>query len=96
MWRDGGAAISPCIPANQRFDRAAEGVVLRDEGAEEVEEWYFEKLTDSRIRNGRLEYKVKWPHPHRATWEPMENVAGADGDIRDFHLAHPDKPGPEI
>ena len=53
---------------NQRFDQASQGIVLRDAGeAGDDAEWFFEKIMDSRIHRGQLQYRVKWPHPWRPT-----------------------------
>ncbi|KAK4170630.1 hypothetical protein QBC36DRAFT_201019 [Triangularia setosa] len=84
--------------ANEEFDRRAAGVAVMDRGGntteEEGEEWFFEKILNSRLAQGALEYRVKWPHPHRPTWEPAANLNGCNSDIEEFHKANPSKPGP--
>lgn len=86
---------------NEEWDRRAEGIAAsaeshdtaQDEGNGE-DEYYFEKILNSRMGSKGLEYRIKWPAPHRAGWEPAENLRGCDGDIADFHRANPRKPGP--
>ncbi len=79
---------------NEEYDRRAAGVEVTMQEDGEQEEWYFERILNSRLTAEGLEYKVKWPAPHRATWEPAANLQGCDSDIGDFHKANPDKPGP--
>jgi hypothetical protein len=82
--------------ANEEYDRRNAGVVLTDHPDQNPEtEWYFDAITNSRLTpDGDLEYRVKWPAPHAATWEPARNVEGADDKIYEFHKKNPSKPGP--
>jgi hypothetical protein len=81
--------------ANEEYDRRNAGVVLTDHPDQNPEtEWYFDAITNSRLTpDGDLEYRVKWPAPHAATWEPARNVEGADDKIYEFHKKNPSKPG---
>ncbi|KAK9416117.1 putative Reverse transcriptase [Seiridium unicorne] len=81
---------------NEAFDKRAEGVEVTNEGPQEPgeEEWHFEKILNSRQGSNGLEYRIKWPYPHKPTWEPAEYLEGCDDAIRDFHRASPTKLGP--
>jgi len=83
---------------NAEADKRAEGIVLTNSGESEEDEegemWYFDKILNSRKVRGTLQYRIKWPHPHKPTWEPAENLKGCDEEIQKFHDANPKKPGP--
>lgn len=67
-------------------------VVVGDRRYYEVED-----ILDSRIRYGKLEYKVHWTGwpRHAATFQTMEDpVAGVRRMIERFHANYPEKPGP--
>jgi hypothetical protein len=76
---------------NSEYDRQADGAILTEN---DEEEWFFETILNSRLGRHGLEYKIKWPAPHRPTWEPAENIKGCDSDIAVFHANNPGKPGP--
>jgi transposase InsO family protein len=58
-------------------------------------EWEVESLLAVRLHYGKLKYKVKW---EGADEDPAEYPAGnfkySPHKLRDFHLAHPELPGP--
>lgn len=84
--------------ANEEFDAKAEGAIVtnleRAEGDPEEVEWVFEKILNSRVKNGALEYRIKWGKPWAPSWQPAADVEGYDSDITDFHTKFPNKPGP--
>jgi len=60
------------------------------------EEFVVESILDSRLFKGKLQYFVHWkdyPVSDR-TWEPAQNVANAPDLVTQFHIHHPQKPGP--
>lgn len=61
---------------------------------EEEEEYEVEKILDSRIRRGKLEYFVKWKGfpTSENSWEPTENTTHASRKIAEFHRTHPGAP----
>ncbi|RYO77870.1 hypothetical protein DL764_010172 [Monosporascus ibericus] len=79
---------------NAEWDTRAEGAIVTSDESQEEIEWHFEKILSSRNTRRGLQYRVKWPHPHRPTWEPAENLKGCDSDIAEFHKSNPSKPGP--
>jgi hypothetical protein len=80
---------------NEEDDRRAAGMVPadrhQDADEEAVKEWYYKKILNSRSTRRGLEYKIKWPAPHRPTWEPAANVN--DPNIQEFYQENPGKPG---
>lgn len=84
--------------ANEEFDAKAEGAIVtnleRAEDDPEEVEWVFEKILNSRVKNGALEYRIKWGKPWAPSWQPAADVEGCDSDITDFHTKFPNKPGP--
>src|SRR6202165_1015720 len=54
---------------NAKADKRAEGIVLTNPGESEEDEegemWYFDKILNSRKVRGTLQYRIKWPHPHK-------------------------------
>ena len=58
------------------------------------EEYEVEKIQDSRIYRGKLQYLVKWKGygPRDMTWEPRENVSNAKELVEEFHRKYPRKP----
>lgn len=70
---------------------------------DEEEEYEIESIVDSRIRLRRkcpLQYCVRWlgyeGHPDEFEWLPATELIHAQELIQEFHLAHPDKPGPDV
>jgi hypothetical protein len=65
--------------------------VLRD-GEVEYE---VERIEDSRIWRGHLQYLVKWKGypPSDNTWEPQTAVRNAPELVNEFHQDHPSAPG---
>ena len=63
-------------------------VVVRDR----VAEYYVEKLLNSRIWRGNLQFLVQWDgYPvEQVTWEPEENVSPID--ICNLYRRHPGAP----
>lgn len=58
------------------------------------EEYHVERLDDSRLRRGKLQYLVKWKgYPEsEKTWEPEENVKNSPLLVEEFHKKHPFAP----
>ncbi|KAG9225531.1 hypothetical protein CCMSSC00406_0003034 [Pleurotus cornucopiae] len=53
-------------------------------------EYEVENILDSRLRQGRLEYLVKWKGytDEHNTWEPKKNLENAPEQTRAFHSRH--------
>ena len=68
-------------------------IELEDEGA--VGEYEVEKILNSRIYRGRLQYEVKWEgwDEGHISWEPAANVGNAKELVAEFHREHPDAVG---
>jgi hypothetical protein len=62
-------------------------VIVNDE-----EEYEVEEIFDSRIRNKKLQYLVKWSGYHEPTWEPADFLTSAPLVVRTFHQKNPNKP----
>ena len=65
---------------------------------EGYEEFEVEKILDSRVYRGWVQYLVKWDgyDESHASWEPVRNVRdNAREAIKEFHDLHPDAPEPE-
>jgi hypothetical protein len=81
---------------NAEADKRARGIVLTcpDDSEEDAEGemWYFEKILNSRMVRSTLQYRMKWPHHHNPTWEPVENLKVCE-EFQEFHDANPKKPG---
>ena len=57
------------------------------------EVWEVEEILESRIRNGKLQYLVKWTGYDRPDWQDANIVNGLQA-IDIFHKRYPDSPGP--
>ena len=57
------------------------------------EEYVVERILDSRVRRGKLQFKVKWKGygTEEDSWEPASDVH-ADALVREFYRAHPGAP----
>jgi hypothetical protein len=59
------------------------------------QEWDVEKLLAVRKKRGKLEYKVKWVSADEdPTYYPASNFKYSPHKLRDFHIEHPELPGP--
>ena len=59
-----------------------------------IQEYEVEKILDSRIFRGRLEYLVRWKGYGAAEdlWVPTQDVSGAKRLVREFHRLNPEAP----
>ena len=69
-----------------------EPVILQGE-----EEWDVRQILDSKFERGKLQYLVEWEgfdddEHERRTWQPAENLDGAQELVTSFHASHPNKP----
>ena len=58
--------------------------------------YVVDKITDMRVKQGAVEYKVKWRGytSRQSTWEPQAHlVEGAQDAVADYRAKHPDKVG---
>jgi hypothetical protein len=55
------------------------------------EEWIVERIVDSKIWYGPVQYRVKWLGYEEPTWEPFRNVQDLE-DRDEFHRRCPNKP----
>jgi hypothetical protein len=59
------------------------------------------RVVDLRLARNekKIEYQVKWVGyegtDEAATWQPAENLEGAQEEVEKFHLANPTKPSPK-
>ncbi|KKA22102.1 Retrovirus polyprotein, partial [Rasamsonia emersonii CBS 393.64] len=61
------------------------------------DEWEVEQILASKLRYGKLYYRVKWiGYDDDPKWYPANFFKNAPLRIRDFHAEHPDAPGPPI
>lgn len=68
--------------------------VYHEELGEYGLEYEVEAIVDSKVKNGKRYYLVKWvgwPESDN-TWEPEINLSNADDLITTFDTAFPDKP----
>jgi len=61
------------------------------------EEYEVERVLDSRIWYGKLQYYVDWKGygPHDRTWEPAEGLENAAERVAEFHRDYPLRPSPK-
>ncbi|MFN7685988.1 MAG: chromo domain-containing protein [Oligoflexia bacterium] len=59
------------------------------------EEFEVEKILDSRMFRGRLQYLVKWKgySVKDNTWQSPDDCSNAPDLVAAFHASHPTKPG---
>ena len=60
------------------------------------EEWEVDRVLDSRIHRGRLEYYVSWKDygPADNGWEPAAHLDNSPEEVAQFHARHPNRPSP--
>ena len=61
------------------------------------DEYELERILDSRVHRGWVQYLVKWKgyDISEATWEPLTHLRDhAQEAIKDFHVEHPEAPQP--
>jgi hypothetical protein len=61
---------------------------------ENEEEYEVEEIFDSRLRNNKLQYVVKWSGYHEPTWEPATFLQTAPLITKAFHQKYPRKQKP--
>lgn len=63
---------------------------------EGYEEYEVEKVLNSRVYRGWVQYLVQWKgySSADATWEPVRNCSNAPEIVKTFHTQHPDAPQP--
>ena len=61
------------------------------------EEWEVEKILDSRIHYGRLQYKAQWKgYPPSRQWWNADGFQNAKTLTEEFHTTYPEKPRQEM
>lgn len=60
-------------------------------------EYYVDKIIDSKFVDNHVVYLIRWKHfgPEEDTWEPLENLGNCLPKVRDFHKKYPRKPKPD-
>ena len=61
-----------------------------------IEEYEVEKILDSRIFHGKVEYLVRWKAygVEEDKWRPVCDVQGSKQLVTEFHYTHPQAPRP--
>ena len=68
----------------------------------EIVDWYEEfevnKILDSRIRRGKIQYLVDWVgyDASERGWEPLSNLENAKSAVASFHFDFPLRPRPPV
>jgi hypothetical protein len=61
----------------------------------EDDEWEVEDIIAVRKNRNKLQYRAKWVgYDEDPEWYPASNFKYSPHKLRDFHLSHPDLPGP--
>ena len=52
------------------------------------DEYEVEKIVDKRVKNGKVEYKIKWVgySMQECTWEPLKNLENIKKMIDDYNM----------
>ena len=63
---------------------------------DEYEEQEVNKILDSRVRYGKLQYLVDWTGQsiNERTWEPAKHLNNAPQKVEEFHSSYPNRPSP--
>jgi hypothetical protein len=81
-------------------DNPLPGQINKESDAIEVNgelEWEVEKILSSRVRYGKLCYKVEWKGwDMDDQWYPASNFKNAALKLKDFHEKYPDEAGPPV
>ena len=61
---------------------------------EGIPKYEVKEVPNSRLKQGKLEYLVKWPGymDNHNTWEPESNLDNSKEVINDFHKSNPSAP----
>ena len=85
------------VPASDSDPARFEDFVNKTSPAAMVPDVYVvDKITDMRVKQGAVEYKVKWRgySSRQSTWEPEAHlVEGAQDAVADYRAKHPEKVG---
>jgi len=82
---------------NSLLEQAPSTVRLaEDEEAEDEEKWDVEEILDFRVRDGQLEYLIKWMDfgPESNSREPV-GIFNCPEKTVEFHRRHRERPGVE-
>lgn len=58
------------------------------------QEFEVEEILDSRLYQGKVQYRVKWKGYSEITWEPVSYMENTWENIEEFHMQHPDAIAP--
>src|SRR6266481_755817 len=80
------------IPEREEHHPPPPPPVIRDG----VEEYKVEKILDSRLFRGKIEYLVCWKGygVEEDEWRPVQDIRGSKRLVAAFHHAHPGAPRP--
>jgi len=64
-------------------------IVINDEN-----EWEVEEILDSKLRYGKLWYKIRWTghSVSKDSWQPASDAENAPDLVKQFHIRYPSKP----